>query len=1234
MKDRKGFTLIEILAVIVIIGILAIIVVPSVTIYLTNTRSETFIAHEKTMEEAAKSYTVDCINGQNPCTLPAKGNSKELHLKELIEKEYSSRLQNPQGKNTFCDEEKSYVIITNDNDEYEFESCLYCGSYSSKNSKCEMKESHTIKDDTPPICGTVENGSTEWTHGARTVTIGCSDPDSGCTREKYSETFNETLSTGVITIKNRAGKTTDCPVNVYVDNEKPTCELELVPGTYTQESTGWISGDNIQVTFKSKNDAHSGLFTYGLGTSYRTPDYNKQDTIKITSATGTTTVFGYVKDKVGNEEKCNLMIRTGIGKPDFDIYYGYQILPLKEKHSVSGMNITDNGKVTTTSANPKLTFTGMNKYTNVKRVVIVTEGTTLENSVNYKLKYDSNSISSLINGNRIEFDITKGSYNTYEFTLGTQNNKTINIKRIELEVETGNMPTNKQVTVNLLPKPTNIVELTGFSFDNGKNFISEYYKYFDITSGDVSGIAQTCDDIPMYSDKKNFYIKKGDATFPTINISANKTTWTNTDVILTGTGQDSGSGIIAYGFSKNTALTYNSTNWTYITNTKNSVSYTNPIQTNGTYYFNLKDEAGNTNEAHLFVNWIDKLKPVCEITGNSKVSCNDPKNTDYAASMISSYVFGKNASTSSSFTNVTATEKLSVDTTVNEEGKWNLYAKDRAGNISNLASYDYYKVTYDKNSGDSCNKSSAILRSGQAVDLTPTCTRTGYSFGGWSLNGVKQTSLNISSNITLKAMWTLIPFTITYTYNGGTAPSSGVPSTYTYGTGATINGKPTRNDYTFNGWSDNSSLTNPEFTKTISKTATGNKNFYARWCQNCAQPSNGTCTLNANTAGTCSYSASCNTGYTVSGNGTRTPNCTANTYTIEFNGNGNTGGSTGTVTCTYNQNCVLTENGFSKTGHTFNGWAISSSGEVKYSNKQTVKNLASSGKVTLYAKWKKNQNTLVVDANGGTGGFTATQEYNTTKSISVSRSEYAFDGWESSGPCGNYSSAASTTYTFPANSGTTCTLRAKWRIINCDKNKYRDGNSCVNCPSTHPYSDAGSTSISNCYRTGKYVTNVTRSVCEVVYAEHKAVCDKFYSRHDVQCKNNVWSTIRDWYAVDSCVKQNMSVTSCPNTTINIVDCSERLDWKVGSWTEITRARCNLIGDSYGDCSYVGKTGSKCYKANFYVEHAGTIEGTCRASSVSSSSGCTLGSSVITKCGTSSYVCESNETKSGSRCYHR
>lgn len=82
---------------------------------------------------------------------------------------------------------------------------------------------------------------------------------------------------------------------------------------------------------------------------------------------------------------------------------------------------------------------------------------------------------------------------------------------------------------------------------------------------------------------------------------------------------------------------------------------------------------------------------------------------------------------------------------------------------------------------------------------------------------------------------------------------------------------------------------------------------------------------------------------------------TANTYTIKYNGNGNTGGSTASSTHTYDSSKALTTNGFTKTGYAFQGWATSASGPVVYTNGQSVKNITSTngGVINLYAVWVK-----------------------------------------------------------------------------------------------------------------------------------------------------------------------------------------------------------------------------------------------------------------------------------------
>lgn len=80
--------------------------------------------------------------------------------------------------------------------------------------------------------------------------------------------------------------------------------------------------------------------------------------------------------------------------------------------------------------------------------------------------------------------------------------------------------------------------------------------------------------------------------------------------------------------------------------------------------------------------------------------------------------------------------------------------------------------------------------------------------------------------------------------------------------------------------------------------------------------------------------------------------CTTNTYTVTFNGNGNDSGSTAVKTCTYGENCTLTANGFVKDGLNFNGWSKTVDGPLAYTDGATVKNLAVSGNINLYARWE------------------------------------------------------------------------------------------------------------------------------------------------------------------------------------------------------------------------------------------------------------------------------------------
>ena len=155
-----------------------------------------------------------------------------------------------------------------------------------------------------------------------------------------------------------------------------------------------------------------------------------------------------------------------------------------------------------------------------------------------------------------------------------------------------------------------------------------------------------------------------------------------------------------------------------------------------------------------------------------------------------------------------------------------------------------------------------------------------------------------------------------------------------------------------------------------------------------------------------------------------TANATENTYTIIFNGNGATSGSTASMTgCKYTETYALRENGFVKEGHDFLGWAETQgattakypAGETNYVTGLTAVN---NGEVTLYAVWKINTYTITVNTDGhGTASSTPANaaDYGTTVALSATPSTgYSFGEWTSAQATIDQATAASTTFTMPA----------------------------------------------------------------------------------------------------------------------------------------------------------------------------------------------------------------------------
>lgn len=122
MKDKKikGFTLVEILCVVVVLGILTTTIVAVVTGYLKSGKESYDEKLENSLLLAGKNYYAD-----NTDRLPRRNNSNIITLAELKNLNYISKdFVDAYGNK--CSNQDSLVMVTNDNGKYEYKACLHC----------------------------------------------------------------------------------------------------------------------------------------------------------------------------------------------------------------------------------------------------------------------------------------------------------------------------------------------------------------------------------------------------------------------------------------------------------------------------------------------------------------------------------------------------------------------------------------------------------------------------------------------------------------------------------------------------------------------------------------------------------------------------------------------------------------------------------------------------------------------------------------------------------------------------------------------------------------------------------------------------------------------------------------------------------------------------------------------------------------------------------------------------
>ncbi len=162
------------------------------------------------------------------------------------------------------------------------------------------------------------------------------------------------------------------------------------------------------------------------------------------------------------------------------------------------------------------------------------------------------------------------------------------------------------------------------------------------------------------------------------------------------------------------------------------------------------------------------------------------------------------------------------------------------GNLQYIANWDInsYTVTYNyaENGGTSATKTTQSVNYNSAIDLTPTATKSGYTFVGWNTNKDATTGLTTlkmgTSNVTLYAIYKK-QITATYHYYNN-ASTNETKTIYNKATSATFTLPSIANQtvnniaYTKRGWSTNSGASATVISGTT-VTISANTNYYASY---------------------------------------------------------------------------------------------------------------------------------------------------------------------------------------------------------------------------------------------------------------------------------------------------------------------------------------------------------------------------------------------------------------------
>lgn len=323
MKNKKGFTLIEVLAVIVILAVIAGLIIPNIKRYKDKGNEEYYDKLKDNVVLAAKDYY-----SNHPEELPrgqvtyvdgveVRLYTTELSLQNLINNNYlTNEVVDTQGNS--CVTTDSKVVVTNINDVYAYHICYFCnGKLDSGNSDEVCKYSNPQNS----YCAIKANSVSGNAFKKELVVTKFGDTSAEIVPEGVKKSdddgkyYVEESGTYTFYLNDTKGNILDtCSYTLYIkDAEAPTCEIvKIGPSLYINVSDNYrlasvksdINNSNKSYACKLK-DATSGV-------TISTKD-TIQTKIDISNITTDITYTATVTDCSGNSRVCTIPLTPNSG---------------------------------------------------------------------------------------------------------------------------------------------------------------------------------------------------------------------------------------------------------------------------------------------------------------------------------------------------------------------------------------------------------------------------------------------------------------------------------------------------------------------------------------------------------------------------------------------------------------------------------------------------------------------------------------------------------------------------------------------------------------------------------------------------------------------------------------------------------------------------------------------------------------------------------------------------------